>query len=212
MANFDYSKCKFITTSKNPSEYYLNIMKDYIAKTCSPDELDAEYNRSIKTLERLLNGDTINNPKVLHKICYYAFTNVWFTICQATTSCPGKPFALECLELNKYGEESFKNDGFYIAIQKRVKNILYDASIQVLLSSPDKFDNYPVIDLNELSRLIHNAIKKYYDDVAKVDARLLQSKRPNKNLHNNVTNAISKFESSLNKITYNYNPQSHYGV
>ncbi len=208
MATFDYSQCRFITTNKNPLQYYLNTIKKSLKLFLPEEKIEENFKFLKNDLEEKIRdkGENINDPKTLYTVCYYTFSRVWYSLAQATYYYTGKPFALECFEYNEDHEVVFKNNGFFSKIQQQVKNTLYDESIQVLLSSKDQFGNYAVVDFEELSRHINNAIRNYYDAAEKTDPRLLKSKLPTKALHNSVEKSVREFELQLNKIIHNYNP------
>lgn len=216
MSNFDYSKCRFITTSKNPAEYYLNVIKKSLKTILPEDRVEDNFQFLKSNLESQLNkvDSTTTSPDTYYKVCYYTFSRVWFALCQATPYCSGKPFAMELCEYDDEKEKVvFKNNGFYAKMDDRVRKTLYDEAIQALLCQKDRFGNYAVINFDEVSAHIRSAIKKYYDAAEKVDKKLLDSKIPNKTLHKIVEKSIDELTASIKEIVTNYNPnQSQYGL
>lgn len=211
MANFDISRCEYLTTTNNPTQYYLNVLEKYVSKVAGPDLAKVAYDKTVENLIDKLQGDDINSNKVLHKICFYTFAQVWAEACESTTRYPGKPFALEYVAIDDNNQEYTPVNGFYKKVLQSVKNTIYDPAIQTMLSKPDRYGNYAVIDFDSFSNSIHRSIKNYYDKVEKIDERLLKSEIPNKALHESVEGSIKHFNTEVKKVIYNYKPTNQYG-
>ena len=211
MAGFDFSKCEYITTKRNPTQYYMDMMKKFIGNSIKDeDELQKEFNYCKDDLTKKLKGDSLNSTKVLHKVCYYSFAQMWIDACLDTPRIPGKPFTLEYVAMDEDGEEYIPQNGFYNKVLNRVKSIIFDPAIQALLSKPDKYGDYPVIDLEEFGRRINRAIEQYYTQAAETDERLLKSQIPTKALHGNVDKVIADFEKQMRAIVNNFTPKQQY--
>lgn len=211
MANFDIASCKYLTTSHNPTQYYLDVIKKYITKIVGPDLAKSEYEETIKTLEKKLKGDSISSPAVLHKVCFYTFAQVWMHACESSPKYTGKPFALEYAAFDEDDEEYTPANGFYNRVLNSIKGVIYDPAVQTMLSKPDNYGSYVVINFDELSNSIHRAIKTYYDKAEFIDKRLLESQMPNKELHESVDKSIKHFNNEIKRVIYNYKPSKQYG-
>ncbi|MBQ8522085.1 MAG: hypothetical protein IJ458_00285 [Clostridia bacterium] len=203
MATFNISNCKFIKTVDNPKQYYLSIIRKYVGKISDPSMLEDDVKFFINRLVELLKGDSIDDPKVLHKIAFFTFDRVWYEVCEDTTRTPNRSLALE-RDLLIDNEKHFrKGDSFYSRARDYFRNILYSAA--ALLTSQNEIGKYAVVDLDAVSEFLHRELNKYYNEVEKINPNLLTSGFPTEALHNTVKNAFKDIDKEFRKVIYNIN-------
>lgn len=213
MPSFNTSQCKYITTNKQPVQYYLDIIKDAISSFVDNDStlLEQEFNETKNDLIRQLHQKNLdlNSPKALHFIAYYAFTWVWADVCEDTSRQSGRPFALERLYIDPEDRtERSKPVGFSSNMVSAVQSSIYDTATQALLSKPNTFGDYNVIDFKQLKHDLNKAINDSYAQIKLKDPDLLKSYRPIKAVQTPVKQVVDKFDSELSRVVYNYNPRS----
>ena len=212
MAGFNTSKCRYLTTSKNPSQYYLDILKQTVESMASGlDEsiIENEFNARKNNLIHQLNvkGSNLNSPKTFHMVAYYTFAHMWIEIAEDDSKQHGRPYALERLKISQDELVTYYG-GFHSEITEQVRDSLYDTSTQALLSKPDQFGNYNVIDFSKLHYDLDRAINSVYSQIALRDPDLLKSRRPIKAVQAPVKEVIDKFDLELSQVVYNYNPKT----
>lgn len=203
MATFNISNCKFIKTVDDPKKYYMDTLRKYISKTSDPSTLESDVEFFTERLIRLLAPDNINSPEILHKIAYFTFDRVWYSVCEDTTKTPHRSLALERDVIIDDVKRFKKGRTFYSKCRDSFRDSLY--SLEALLTSKNEIGQYAVVDLDAVSEYLHSELNKYYNNIEKVNPKLLTSSYPTKALHLAVENAFQYIGAEFYNVIYNVN-------
>ncbi|MFQ6723768.1 MAG: hypothetical protein ACLRFE_00350 [Clostridia bacterium] len=207
MTNFNVSHSRFLKTVNNPSKYYLDMIRKYVGKISDPEMLEDDVKFFVDRLKTLLEGDKVDDPKILHKIAYFTFDRVLYEACEDTYKTPNRALALE-RDIIIDNKRNFRTGNtFYSRARDYFRSSLY--SFSTVLTSKNSDGTYTVVDFDAVSNHLHNALDNYYRDVEKKYPNLLTSSYPTKSLHNTVKNSLQEIDDEFRKIIYNLNTESN---
>ena len=213
---------KFIST--DPKQYYLKKIKYYLSKVlASKKEVDSTCNNNLKSLADYidyLNSEDgtnlkINEPESTFLFAYLACNIAWMeagiTYKSYTNEIPARLNLNQAVNIGyyykdaygKYIRNSTEAPTFFNEMDNNLLSMISDTSMQILLGS-SYYGEYPVIDIDNFNKHIHNTIEKYYEEVAKKSKHNMKNSYvPNKKFHEKIAEGFNEFNYSLSNALKN---------